>query len=76
MNIKPTGTFLIKKEQVCFSAHLHFGTVGIREALKQQLTNLKNVNQEKDQGEIQTWINELLWREFYYHITFHNPKIM
>ena len=58
------------------SAHLHFGTVGIREALKTAINKLEKCKSEKDQGEIQTWINELLWREFYYHITFHNPKIM
>ncbi|MBS1553017.1 MAG: deoxyribodipyrimidine photo-lyase [Bacteroidetes bacterium] len=57
------------------SAHLHFGTIGIREALRTAFAGLSKSESEKDEKEVQTWINELLWREFYYHITFHNPRL-
>ncbi len=57
------------------SAHLHFGTVGIREALRTAFAGLSKSESENDEKEVQTWINELLWREFYYHITFHNPRL-
>lgn len=56
------------------SAHLHFGTVGIREAYRTANKKLKDSNGDND--EVQTWINELLWREFYSHISFHNPQVM
>jgi len=55
------------------SAHLHFGTVSIRECYR---AALKKSEETINKDEVQTWINELLWREFYYHITFHFPHIM
>ncbi|MBK8982485.1 MAG: deoxyribodipyrimidine photo-lyase [Ignavibacteria bacterium] len=58
------------------SAHLHFGTVSIREALRTAMTALDKSKCESDAAGIQTWINELLWREFYYHITFFNPRLI
>jgi len=58
------------------SAHLHFGTIGIREAFRTAYVKLKNESIESRKEEIRIWINELLWREFYYNITFHNPEIM
>lgn len=57
------------------SAHLHFGTVGIRECFRTAFIKLNKVKTEDKQNEIHTWINELFWREFYYNITFHNPQI-
>lgn len=57
------------------SAHLHFGTVGIRECFRTAFVKLNKVKSGNKQSEIHTWINELLWREFYYNITFYNPQI-
>jgi deoxyribodipyrimidine photo-lyase len=45
--------------------HLRFGTVSIRE-----LARKANGYPEK------TWLNELIWREFYMMILFHFPKTM
>lgn len=58
------------------SPHFHFGTVGIREAFRTGFNKLKKTKSSKEKIEIQTWINELIWREFYYNITYHFPKIM
>lgn len=58
------------------SAHLHFGTIGIREAFRTAFIKLSKIKDEAKRTEVLTWINELLWREFYYNITFHNPEIM
>lgn len=55
------------------SAHLHFGTVNVRECYRAALDKSEKTN---NLNEVQTWINELLWREFYYHITFHFPHII
>ena len=43
--------------------HLRFGTVSIRE-----LASKANAQREK------TWLNELIWREFYMMILYHFPK--
>jgi deoxyribodipyrimidine photo-lyase len=61
-----TGTSLL-------SAHLHFGTISIREAYSAALIKSENA---KEKDGINTWINELLWREFYYNITFHFPNVL
>jgi len=68
--------FPSEKGTSLLSAHLHFGSVGIRETLRTALNKLSKAKNETKQTEVQTWINELLWREFYYHITFHNPQII
>jgi len=57
------------------SAHFHFGTVSIREAYRAATKKLKQCSSETEQNEVRTWMNELLWREFYYHITYSNPQL-
>lgn len=46
------------------SVHLRFGTVSIRKLV--QLARRKN----------ETWLNELIWREFYQMILYHFPHIV
>lgn len=58
------------------SPHLHFGTIGIREAFRTGYDRIKKVKSSKAKDEVQTWINELIWREFYYNITYHFPRIV
>ncbi|MCB0723178.1 MAG: deoxyribodipyrimidine photo-lyase [Ignavibacteriae bacterium] len=57
------------------SPHLHFGTVGIREAFRTGFNRLSK-SSGQDLAEAKTWINELIWREFYYNITYHFPDII
>ncbi|NBB30002.1 deoxyribodipyrimidine photo-lyase [Cellulophaga sp. BC115SP] len=45
------------------SVHLRFGTVSIRELVK------------KAQNLSETWLNELIWRDFYFNIVYHFPHI-
>ncbi len=45
------------------SIHLRFGTVSIRKLA--QMANLKS----------ETWLNELIWRDFYMMILFHFPHV-
>jgi len=50
------------------SVHLRFGTVSIR-----QLVDLT----QRDGGEgAQTWLSELIWREFYQMILWHHPHVV
>ena len=55
------------------SAHLHFGTVSIRECYR---ASLKKLEKAKCKSGIYSWINELIWREFYYNITYHFPEVI
>ena len=49
------------------SVHLRFGTVSIRHLVREAL-------QASNNG-AQTWLSELIWREFYMQILHHNPSI-
>lgn len=50
------------------SVHLRFGTISIRELVRQAL---------KYNGEgARTWLDELIWREFYQMILFHFPHVV
>ncbi|MDR6300729.1 cryptochrome/photolyase family protein [Mesonia maritima] len=52
-----------KKGTSNLSPHLRFGTVGIRKIVKKAI-------QEKDE----TFLEELIWREFFMQILYHYPK--
>lgn len=73
---KSNRDFPFMKGTSMLSPHLHFGTVSIREAYRAALKKLSGAASEDAQKEVQTWINELLWREFYYHLTFANPHVI
>jgi deoxyribodipyrimidine photo-lyase len=49
------------------SVHLRFGTVSIRH-LARTARNLANAGAE-------SWLNELIWRDFYFQILHHNPQV-
>jgi deoxyribodipyrimidine photo-lyase len=49
------------------SVHLRFGTVSIRH-LARQARNRMDIGS-------QTWLNELIWRDFYVQILHHNPQV-
>lgn len=49
------------------SVHLRFGTISIRHLAREAL-------QEANAG-AQTWLNELIWRDFYVQILHHHPRV-
>ena len=49
------------------SVHLRFGTVSVRH-LARQAMNHANAGAE-------SWLNELIWRDFYFQILYHNPQV-
>ncbi len=49
------------------SVHLRFGTVSVRH-LTRQARNHANAGS-------QVWLNELVWRDFYFQILHHNPHV-
>jgi deoxyribodipyrimidine photo-lyase len=57
------------------SSHLRFGTIGIRRVWSATLTSEANVRSEEERIGIQTWRQELCWREFYQHVLFHFPDL-
>lgn len=53
------------------SVHLRFGTVSIRDAAGAAWSPA----QQGDAG-AQTWLSELIWRDFYHQILFHHPHVV
>ncbi len=49
------------------SVHLRFGTVSIR--------HLARAAREKGGAGAETWLNELIWRDFYFQILHHRPDL-
>ncbi|AFY72867.1 deoxyribodipyrimidine photolyase [Synechococcus sp. PCC 7502] len=67
------------------SPHLRFGTIGIRDCWAATVAVMidaeADITSEQDQRNaqklegIQTWRQELAWREFYQHVLFHFPQL-
>lgn len=56
------------------SPYIRFGVLGLRSALRQSIQMLEDESSRKDIQGIETWLNELIWREFYIHSMFHFPQ--
>jgi len=56
------------------SPYIRFGILGLRTALHHGFKLLNNNDGRKDIVGIETWLGELIWREFYIHILYHFPE--
>ena len=54
------------------SVHMRFGTLSVRQAARQAWSLYQNAQSE---GAL-AWLNELIWRDFYFQILFHNPRVV
>jgi deoxyribodipyrimidine photo-lyase len=57
----------------CLSPYLRFGMVSARMAVSAAYRVLQFRDEESGRKSIETWINELIWREFYVQILYHFP---
>ena len=57
------------------SPHLRFGTIGIRRVWQSAIAAQERARSEEEFTSIQTWQQELAWREFYQHVLFHFPEL-
>jgi deoxyribodipyrimidine photo-lyase len=58
------------------SPYLRFGLISIREAFTQAQVALMQAKSDAARAEIRTWMNELVWREFYTAILYHFPHVI
>jgi deoxyribodipyrimidine photo-lyase len=57
------------------SPYLRFGMIGLRQAVHAaKLSNLQTFGLSNSKG-AETWLNELIWREFYIQILYHFPHV-
>lgn len=64
---KEARDFPAAKGPSCLSVHLRFGTVSIRH-LARTAWQLGGMGAEG-------WLNELIWRDFYFQILYHHPRV-
>lgn len=57
------------------SPHLRFGTVGIRRVWATAIATQPLIDSNEAQESLQTWQQELAWREFYQHVLLHFPEL-
>ena len=69
-----TRDFPATKGPSYLSTHLRFGTISIRQ-LARTAHALVNENNEGNAGAA-TWLNELIWRDFYFQILANFPQVV
>lgn len=57
------------------SPHLHFGEVGPRQIWRALTTQLMAREGNPISGGVETFLSEIAWREFSYHLLFHFPTL-
>ncbi len=58
------------------SPYLRFGLLSIRTAYQAALKALESAVLAEEKKGVETWINELIWREFYISILYHFPNVL
>ena len=57
------------------SPYIHFGMLGLRQAVHAARQAIVEARGEASRKSAETWLNELIWREFYIQILFHFPHV-
>jgi deoxyribodipyrimidine photo-lyase len=57
------------------SPYIHFGMLGLRQAVHDARQAIVQARGEASKKSAETWLNELIWREFYIQILFHFPHV-
>ncbi len=57
------------------SPYIHFGMLGLRTAVNCARQAILAAPDELSRKSAETWLNELIWREFYVHILYHYPHV-
>lgn len=57
------------------SAALKFGTIGVRQVWAEASATFEQARSDETRDNVQTWQQELAWREFYQHAIYHFPEL-
>ncbi|MFB6299047.1 MAG: deoxyribodipyrimidine photo-lyase [Halobacteriales archaeon] len=58
------------------SAHLKWGTIGIREVYERTVAAMAAAPDETAEGSVEEFQSQLAWREFYTHVLRYNPSVV
>jgi deoxyribodipyrimidine photo-lyase len=64
-----TGTSIL-------SPYLRFGLISIQTVYQSAVQTMESCQTAENRKGIETWINELVWREFYMNILYHFPTVL
>ncbi len=67
--------FPAKKGPSYLSVHLRFGTISIRELARNAWQSVPEGGDSGGEGAA-TWLSELVWRDFYFMILHHHPRVV
>jgi deoxyribodipyrimidine photo-lyase len=57
------------------SPYLRFGMLSARQAIVTAFSAIEGASDDEAHKSAETWLNELIWREFYVHILYHFPHV-
>lgn len=57
------------------SPYFRFGLLSAQDAVRQAKTALQAAQTPAERQGVETWINELIWRDFYLYILYHFPLV-
>ena len=57
------------------SPYIHFGMLGLRTAVHHAQQAILSAPDQASRKSASTWLNELIWREFYIYILYHYPHV-
>jgi deoxyribodipyrimidine photolyase len=58
------------------SPYIRFGMLSLRQAAEGALTRMSEAPDGPAAKSAETWLNELIWREFYISILYHFPAVL
>lgn len=58
------------------SPYLRFGMLSARQAVVAARSALKTASDPEAQKGAESWLSELIWREFYIHVLYHFPNVL
>jgi deoxyribodipyrimidine photo-lyase len=70
---KETRDFPAVKGPSYLSVHFRFGTISIRQAVMLAWQTI--IAQPNEVEGTRTWLSELIWRDFYFQILHHHPRV-
>jgi deoxyribodipyrimidine photo-lyase len=57
------------------SPYMRFGMLSPRQAVSVVNQAIQSAPDDRSRNGAETWLNELIWREFYIHILYHFPRV-
>ncbi len=58
------------------SPYLRFGMISPQQAVQSAIEKMESLSGKEETEGVETWLNELIWRDFYISILYHFPEVM